>query len=73
MTRSEQLADAYLAIARANHHMVGLVRTATEDERDAAEQILITQQNSVAPDTSIWAMLELALDILESDRMRARR
>ena len=72
MTRSEQLADAYIKLARADHYMIGIIETVTADERDAAEQILITQQNSVANDTQVWAQLELALDVLENDRKRAR-
>lgn len=68
MTRSEQLADAYEKVARVNHHMVGIVEPVTDDERDAAEQILITQQNSCIVDTRVWHILELALDCLGQDR-----
>lgn len=68
MTRSEQLADAYEEVAHADHYMVGIVESVTDDERDAAEQILITRQNSCAPDTSAWEVFELALDCLSQDR-----
>ena len=86
-TRAEQLADAYEAVARANHYMVGIIETVTDDERDEAEQILIRRQNDLVghhwPPGSPghrhfhrkggpFARLDLALDVLDYDRKRSR-
>jgi hypothetical protein len=72
MERDEQLACAYRAVANANHYMVGIVEAVTDDERDAAEQYLITWQNAQAEGSDEWKHLDLALDVLENDRKRAR-
>ncbi len=66
--RKEQLADAYTKLAHVNHYMLGIVEAVTSDERDAAEQVLITRQNACAEDSAKWAVLNLALDILELGR-----
>lgn len=71
-TRPEQLADAYLSIAQANHYMVGLVERVTVDERDEAEQILITWQNAGPQSGAKYRQLNLALDVLDHDRKLAR-
>lgn len=74
-TRAERLANAYERIARSDHYMVGLVETVTEDERDAAEQILITPQNTRREVGSLEQhvqVLDLALDLLEHDRKAQR-
>ena len=71
-TRSEQLADAYIAVAIAHHYMVGIVEPVTDEERDAAEQILITKQNALNPQHGLaYARFELALALIEYDRKRA--
>lgn len=67
-TRSEQLADAFEAVATANHYMVGIVDPQiTSNEIDDAEQILIARQNATNeqdyPET--WKVLNLALDLLD--------
>ncbi len=72
MTRAEQLAAAYEAIAGVNHYMVGLVEKVTADERDDAEQALITRQNQQVEGSELWTVLELALDLLEHDRRAFR-
>jgi hypothetical protein len=71
MTRAEQLADAYEAIARTNHYMVGIVETVTETERDDAEQILITRQNAGKQSGAAYKRLDLALDLIEHERRTA--
>jgi hypothetical protein len=71
MTRSEQLADAMLLIAKCNHYMVGLVESVTPDEIDAAEQILITGQNNLASQSSLFKRYDLALDLIENMRRTA--
>jgi hypothetical protein len=71
MTREQQLADAYIHVATIDHHMVGIVENVTDDERDAAEQILIAGQNELTEDNPMWRTLDLALDLIENDR-RAR-
>jgi hypothetical protein len=66
MTRTEQLADAMLAIAKTNHYMVGLVESVTLAEKQGAEQLLITGQNRHRTHTSTWRHYDLALDLLEN-------
>ncbi len=71
--RPEQLADAYFVIALVNHYMVGIVdSTVTDDERDAAEQILISRQNALPQIGDPNRQYSLALDLLENDRRTAR-
>jgi len=70
-----QLADAFEAVARVDHYMVGIVYEYDSDQLDAAEQVLITRQNCCAPLGERHAIFERALDLLESlraERMRAR-
>lgn len=68
MTRAEQLADAYEAVARTDHYMVGIVESVTDAERDTAEQILITRQNAGKQSGAAYRRLDLALDLLQHDR-----
>lgn len=68
MTRSEQLADAYEAVAKVDHYMVGIVESFTDAELDAAEQILITRQNAGKQSGARYRRLDLALNLIESDR-----
>jgi len=70
MERIEQLADAYEAVAKVNHYMVGIVESTTRDEKDAAEQILINRQNAGRQSGAIYERLDLALDLLANDRLR---
>ncbi len=66
MTRAERLAEAMLAIAKANHYMVGLVETVTDEELIEAEQILIRHQNSlIIRHGAVFQRYELALDLIE--------
>jgi len=53
MISAEHLADAYEAVAQANHHLVGILArdNIAIADYDAAEQILINRQNSVADNT----------------------
>lgn len=44
--RAQQLAEAFVLVARANHYMVGIVAAYSGDELDAAERRLITQENA---------------------------
>lgn len=64
-TRTEQLADALIKVATANHYMVGIVEPFTDEELDGAEQLIITQDNATEPDNAITS---LALDIIEHER-----
>jgi hypothetical protein len=57
MTRSEQLADAMILVAEADHYMVGLTETVTWDELTEAKDILITQQNSCSESAPYWRTL----------------
>lgn len=72
MERPEQLANAYEALARANHYMLGIVEPVTDDERNAAEQILIARQNAGPQKGATYKRLDLALDCLEYDRRKTR-
>lgn len=66
--RGEQIADAYEAIARANHYMVGLVETVTFDETETARQILIRRQNALPNNKARrYRVLNLALDLVEQE------
>lgn len=67
-TRAEDLATAYMRVARANHYMVGIVDPAvTDDELSAAEQILIAWPADLVGTAD---ENELALDMLEAERRR---
>ena len=66
--RITDLADAYEAVARVNHYMVGVVETITDDELDGAYSHLITRQNAAHPTSKRYATLELALDIIEHEK-----
>lgn len=71
MTRGEQLATAYEAVARVNHYMVGIVETVTDDELAEAEQILITRQNNLPRvDRAPYRRLSLALTLIEHEQRR---
>ena len=76
LVSAEHLADAYEAVARVNHYLVGIVgRDALEwADYEAAEQILIARQNSLRPSypgkSQRFKRLDLALDILAYDRGR---
>ena len=69
MERYEQLADAYQAVASANHYMIGIVEPYTDDELDQAKQELIMRQNAVDKvlDPEQFAVLDLALELIEQD------
>lgn len=71
MERHEQLAEAYIAVARANHYMIGIIEQVTGAELDAAEQVLIAQQNAGPQYGALYRRLGLALDFLEHDRKSA--
>lgn len=67
--RPTQLAAAYLAVARANHYMVGIVEPVTDDELDAAEQLLITEENKPATQRKASSKaISLALDLVEAEK-----
>lgn len=69
-TRTEDLAEAMLAIARVNHYMVGLVEPVTYDELTGAQQVLIDQQNAQPEGSEVWQQCDLALDLLEDMEKR---
>jgi hypothetical protein len=69
MTRIQQLADAYVLVAKADHYMIGIIETVTADELDSAEQILIHLDNAADNQD---ATLNLALDCLANDRHSLR-
>lgn len=69
----KQLAFAYEAVAKLNHHMVGVVALHTDDELDAAEQLLITKQNAGPQKGAKYNTLERALDLIESARTMRKK
>lgn len=75
MTRPQDLADAYIALARANHYMLGITTQSplTLDDFDEAMQILIRIQNNLRSDVPDYAVLDLALDLLEQNRKELLR
>ncbi len=67
------LADAFEAVARVNHYMVGVVVEYDEDDLNAAEQHLINRQNAVGTQKGAeYRRLDLALDLVEQARTRLR-
>lgn len=69
-TRTEQLADAYLTVARVNHYMVGITETVTDDELSGAEQLLITRQNATAGRGKAYRAADRALDLLQQEQRK---
>lgn len=70
-SRAEQLAAAYLEVARVNHYMVGIVDPAvTDDELSAAADILITGENAAYTGRANHRRHVLALDMLEAEQRR---
>lgn len=63
MTNPTHIAEAYLAAARINHYLIGVVGNFTYAELEAASQILISQSNAAA---NADPTIELALDLIES-------
>ncbi len=70
MTDSKALAEAFETVARVNHHLVGVVGSYTDEDLDAAEQILIDKQNSGPQSGACFKTLDLALDMVEIARRR---
>ena len=71
--RFEQLADAYEAVAKADHYMVGIVEKVTDDELLDAEQLTITRQNALPPRMRTrHRRLDLALDLIEAEKKQRR-
>jgi hypothetical protein len=70
-SRAQQLADAYLIVATANHYMVGIVEQNIKlIELSDAEQILISRSNA---ENNGNAATELALDLLQAELERRTR
>lgn len=65
------LASAFEAVARVNHYMVGIVEKFTDEELDAAEQVLIDRQN-VCTAGKRHKTLGLALDLVGNARLIRR-
>ena len=65
MTLAEQVADAYVAVAHANHYMVGVVLPLTDGTLDDARQVLIKRQNAGAPFGASHKRLDRALDLID--------
>jgi hypothetical protein len=72
-SRPEQLADAFEAVCRVNHYMVGIVEPFTSNELEAAEQILITRQNASKQGGAHYWRLDMAISLIENARTRQTR
>jgi hypothetical protein len=60
------LADAYEAVARLNHYMVGVVYFATADELNATRQVLIGRQNALRQQHGfVYEKFNRALDLID--------
>lgn len=68
-----QLADAFEAVGRVDHYMVGVIYTFSDEELDAAEQKLINKQNTGPQKGKAFQALERALNLIENTRVRRRR
>jgi len=59
------LADAFLAVARVNHYMVGIIESCSAEELEGAKQILIARQNAGPQSGMVFREFDLALDLLD--------
>ena len=66
--RAQKLADAFHAVGKVNHYMVGVTFNFTPDDLDAAEQLLIDKQNAGPQKGASFQALERALDAIEHER-----
>lgn len=73
IVRANQLADAFHEVGKVNHYMVGVVGGFSDEELEAAEQILIDRQNAGPQKGKAFAALERALDEIESARVKRRQ
>lgn len=69
----QALAEAFHAVGKLNHYMVGVVFDFSDEELDAAEQILIDRQNAGPQKGKAFQALERALDEIEAEREKRRR
>lgn len=69
----EQIAEAYLKLARANHYMlqVDMTKFTPADMEDARQELIRLKNALVDPPEHIRKRVDLAFVVLESD-MRAR-
>jgi hypothetical protein len=68
--RARKLADAFHAVGKVNHYMVGVTFNFTPDDLDAAEQLLIDRQNAGPQKGAAFQALERALDEIENERLK---
>ncbi len=73
MVAVQQLADAFQAVGKLNHYMVGVVFSFSDAELEAAEQVLIDRQNAGPQKGKAFQALERALDEIESARTKRRQ
>ena len=59
--------NACAAVARAKRHLIEVVKTVTDDELIDARGILVERQNAVDPKSKEFAILKLALDLVEAE------
>jgi hypothetical protein len=62
--KEKNIATAFLAIAKADHYMVGFVNVATLEELERAKQILIVWSSAKENQDP---EIELALDLIERE------
>jgi len=71
------LSEAFEHVARCDHFCVGVVGEYTDDELDAAEQLLISKQNDIVmqedhESEQQYEILDRALNLIEHERMNRR-
>lgn len=69
----KHLVEAFEHVARVNHYMVGVVGTFTDQELDAAEQIMISKQNDCKRQGQRYELLERALGLVDDTRFQRRK
>lgn len=69
MNLDEQLADAFVAVAHADHYMVGITFDYDDETLLSAEQILIDRDNAA---NNADPVLNLALDLVEQVKRERR-
>lgn len=73
VVKVQQLADAFHEVGKVNHYMVGVTFGFSDEELEAAEQVLIERQNAGPQKGKAFQALERALDEIESARTKRRQ
>ncbi len=70
-SKAQDVANAYRMVATDNHYLVGVVLTGfCLNDFFNARQLLVEEQNQCQDGSDHFRMLDLALDLMESDEDR---